>query len=119
MNDALPGPVSVAAPDGAIAWSVSLGFIDDLDELTEARIDGDLLLPVTDDDPAGLVASVEGDAPLACVVRIDRELLTLTRVLARLAERVSDLGDRAAGLDTGIAVEVAQLKTRVRKLETR
>lgn len=121
MNDVQPDAVDVLAPTGAIAWSPAAGFIDHPDELFELRGAGELLLDVTDaptgSGPMGVVEAVEGDAPLACIVRVDREVTDLRRVHAALAQRVSDLGDRAAGLDTGLAVEVAALKTRVRRLE--
>ena len=88
MNDLLPDPVPVQAPVGALAWSASRGFIDDLDELTEARLEGELVLDVTDHRPAGVVEDVEGDAPLAIAVRHDRELADLRRVLARVLDRL-------------------------------
>lgn len=120
MNDLLPDPVDVQAPAGALGWTASRGFITDTDELYEARLEGELMLEVTDPpdpQPWGVVADVEGDCPLAVAVRVDREVAELRRLHVRLAARVSDLGDRAAGLDTGIATEVAALKARVRRLE--
>jgi hypothetical protein len=91
MNDLLPDPVPVQAPVGALAWSALRGFIDDLAELTEAKLEGELILDVTDatDHGAlGVVEDVEGDAPLAIVVRHDRELADVRRVLARVLDRL-------------------------------
>ncbi|CAN5922042.1 hypothetical protein BH23ACT10_BH23ACT10_10760 [soil metagenome] len=122
MNDLQPDPVAVQAPVAAIGWSPARGFIDDADDLQEARFEGELILDVTDPTTGrvfGVVEAVEGDCPLAVAVRQDREICELRRVHARLAERVSDLGDRAEGLDIGLATEVAALKHRVRMLEQR
>ena len=116
MNDLMPDPVDVLAPAGALGWSASRGFIDSPGELFEAQGEGEVVLDVDDDQ---VLRDVEGDAPLAVTVRHDRELTDVRRVTAGLAVRVSDLGDRAAGLDTGLATEVAALKARVRRLEGR
>lgn len=120
MNDLQPDPIAVQAPTGALGWGASRGFIDDTDELLEAHGEGELVLDVTDvldGRPFGVVADVEGDSPLAVAVRIDRELTELRRAHARLAERVSDVGDKQVGQDTDLAVEVAAIKARVRRLE--
>lgn len=123
MNDLTPDPVDVRAPVRAIGWSPMRGFIDELSELTEARLEGELVLDVTDGREP-VVEAVEGDCPLSIAVRVDREVSELRRVVARLVDRVAPLErrvdvleDRAAGLDMGLAVEVAALKTRVRRLE--
>jgi hypothetical protein len=141
MNDVVPDPVDVAAPVQALAWSPSRGFIVDLDDLTEARLEGEHVLEVTDATdgaPFGVVADVEGEAPLAVDVRQDRELAEVRTVLARVVDRlagvdvaelearvtglvrsVAALEDRAEGADTGNAIEISALKTRVRRLEER
>lgn len=71
--------VSVLAPDGAIGWSVSDGFIVSSDVLSEVRIEGSHWLPVID----GLVL-VEGLCPLAALVRSDRDLHVLRQRVAAL-----------------------------------
>lgn len=62
--------VSVLAPDSALGWSVSDGFIVSSDVLSEVRIEGSHWLPVID----GLVF-VEGLCPLAALVRVDLYVL--------------------------------------------
>jgi hypothetical protein len=92
MNDLLPDPVPVQAPPRAIAWSPLRGFIDDLTELTEARLEGKLILDVTEDEPRGVVEAVEGDCPLAIAVRHDRELADLRDVVSAILDRLGAAG---------------------------
>lgn len=81
------------------------------------RVDGDLADVVTRlDEIADELAVLERQAGARLTAAVHR-LSTLEELHARLAERVSDLGDRAEGLDTGLATEVAALKHRVRTLE--
>lgn len=121
-NDPLP----VALEDGDLVLIVS---------------DDGELRGVQPHDRAPLSAILRVDADLVDVVtRLDEvadELVVLERQVsarmtavvhrvgvveelhARLAERVSDLGDRAEGLDTAVASEVAALTARLRQLEGR
>lgn len=124
------GPIR--APAGAVGWTASAGYLFDSAELTHRATAGEVVLVV----PAeGMLRGVTPDnrAPLLAVLRLDGDLVDVvtrlddlsdridqvTRMHDALAEPVSDLGDRAAGLDTGLAVEVSTLKGRVRKLEER
>ena len=51
-------------------------------------------------------------APLSAVLRIDGDV-------AGVVQRTDALADPAAGLETGLAVEVAALRGRLRQLENR
>ena len=90
MNDLLPDPVTVVAPERCYGWTASGGFIDDVTEYDEARFEGDVVLEVE----AGRVDGVEGDAPLAVAVRQDRQLLELHRTVQTLALRLLRIEDR-------------------------
>jgi hypothetical protein len=116
MNDyeLLPA-VDVAAPPGALAWAPSFGFVFAADELLEARGEGELLLDVEDD----VVADVEGPAPLATLIRADRQLDELRQLHAKLAERVGHAGDQLAGLDTAESMDRADVLVRLRRLAER
>lgn len=121
MNDyQLLPPVDVVAPAHALGWSPSRGFITHVDELLEARGEGELLMDVTDAEhgaPFGIVADVEGECPLAVAVRMDRQLLEMRRAQRALVQAVQDIGDRQSGIDTDIAVRLTALAARVRRLE--
>ncbi|HSJ45287.1 MAG TPA: hypothetical protein VK923_11455 [Euzebyales bacterium] len=113
-------PTDVQAPAEALAWSPAHGFVVDLAELLEARGEGERTLEVTDapdGHPFGVIADVEGEAPLASLIRVDRMLVDMQRAQRALAERLADIIDRQSGQDTDIAVEVAALKARVLRLE--
>lgn len=105
MNAAAP----VRAPDGAYAWSSLRGWLYDPDGPSDA-VEGDVILTVSSD---GLLRGVlpTDRAPLSAVLRVEGDVV-------EVVQRLDDLADRAAGLDTGLAVEVAALKHRVRRLET-
>lgn len=140
MNDSTD---RVRAPQGARGWTASGGYVYDETEMPRRLEGGAMLLVVSHD---GYVRGVtERDhAPLAAILRLDGDLHEvvarldeladelrgrqsavadrldqLTRLHAELSTRVGDLGDRAAGLDTSLAVEVAGLKSRVGALEQR
>ena len=97
MNDyTLLPPTDVQAPAEALAWSPSRGFIVDLDELLEARGEGEVVLEVTDapdDGPYGVIAEVEGDCPLAVAIRLDGMLTAMHRAQRALAERLHDIAE--------------------------
>lgn len=81
------------------------------------RVDGDLVDVVTRlDEVADELAVLERQAGARLIALLHR-VDTLEGVHARLAERVSDIGDKQIGQDTDLAVEVAALKSRVRRLE--
>lgn len=101
----------IRAPQGAIAWTTADGWLYDGDPMPTTPDIGDLVLMVS---PDGYLRGVtlHDRAPLASLLRIDADL-------AEVVRRIDHLADRAEGLDTSTAVEVAMLKGRVRRLEER
>ena len=98
----------IRAPQHAVAWVPETGYLYEPSEVPTHLEAGAVVLVVGSD---GYVRGVT-HAELAAVLRIDGDL-------DQLVQRVEELGDRAAGLDTGLAVEVAALRGRVRQLENR
>ena len=116
MNDyELLPPLNVVAPAGALAWCPSFGFVFDADTLLEACGEGELLLDVEDD----VVGDVEGPAPLAALVRVDRQLDELRQLHAKLAERVPNAGDVLVGVDTSLGADKADVLARLQRLAAR
>jgi len=101
----------IRAPQGAIAWTPDLGYLYEREEVPRHV------------EASSVVLVVGSDGWLEGVTNHDRALLTsLLRIdadLDQLVQRLDELADRAAGLDTGLAVEVNALKGRVRQLENR
>jgi hypothetical protein len=86
-----PEPVHAPAPRGARGRSAARGFITNRRELDDARAGSEVVLVVE-----GVVRDVEGSAPLAAVVRLDRDVAALARELANLDERLLDVAEAAA-----------------------
>ena len=126
------------APEGAVAWTPD-GWV--FDGPPAALDDGRLVLVVSDDGELRGVQPADR-APLAAVLRIDRDALetagavaaldrrthalltalshrvsVLEEAHAGLAARVADVGDRLAGLDTSAALELADIRRRLTALE--
>lgn len=128
----------IRAPQGAIAWTAVDGFAYDEHEVPRHVDAGELVLVVSSD---GMLRGVQphDHAPMIAVVRVEADVVEVIQRLEELAggtasvrdvnelrarmtaavHRVDVLEDRATGLDTGLAVEVAALKHRVRRLEDR
>lgn len=83
-SDLAPDPVTILAPAGALAWTVADGFVLSVDIFAEARIEGATIIGVHD----GTI-TVDGLAPLAAVVRLDRDV---AQVRQRLAAVEATLG---------------------------
>lgn len=82
-SDLLPDPVMLLAPDGALGWSPGGGFLLSVDALTDAHIEGAPVIAVRD----GLI-EVEGLAPLASLIRADRDITLLRQRVAALEAAV-------------------------------
>lgn len=82
--------ISVRAPDGALAWSETYGWVEDHIALADVRTGGDLVLPVID----GYVRDVTGVASTAAVIRT---ALDLRELQVRLDRFTNDLIDTAEG----------------------
>jgi hypothetical protein len=80
----------VVGPD-VLAWSAGRGCITATQELVTALRDGDVVL-VADNDH--VVRGVEGEAPLAAVIRADNDTARLIAEVRELNARVDDLHDR-------------------------
>lgn len=96
MNDVQPNAVAVRAPAGALAWSVSRGFIFNVDELDDSHDEGEMTLLITNRRQrreTGVVDGIEGDAPLAALIRIDRQLIDLARYVEDVHIRLGDIGE--------------------------
>jgi hypothetical protein len=78
---------SVSAPPGALAWTPDWGWVLDELDLLQARAANERVYDVDDD---GLVREVSGAAPLAALMRLDREVHMLTRHIGDLIERLSN-----------------------------
>jgi hypothetical protein len=94
MNAMMPLPEDVPAPPAAVGWSVRYGFVFDSGALDAAHDRGALALAVDD----GLVRDVVGDAPLATVVRLDRDVTVLADEVERLHCRLLDVFEFAVDL---------------------
>lgn len=113
----------VTPPPGAVGWTVADGWLFD-EHTAAAALDRGSVHVVAQDGHCHV-----GDhehAPIASVMRADRQRVELAiqiddlqRMHARLSERVGDLGDKQAGLDTDQSMELIALKRRVRQLEER
>lgn len=91
MNAVMPDPEDVPAPRAARAWSARYGFLTDVVGVTEAHDEGAVVLSVDD----GMVRDVDGDAPLAAVVRIDRDVVALVSEVENLHVRLFDVFEYA------------------------
>jgi hypothetical protein len=89
MNAVMPDPEDV--PRAARAWSARYGFLTDVVGVTEAHDEGAVVLSVDD----GMVRDVDGDAPLAAVVRIDRDVVALASEVENLHVRLFDVFEYA------------------------
>ena len=100
----------VRAPQGAVAWTPQAGWVYDHLELPQ-RVEGDsYVLMVSEHDGRLRGVTANDTAPLLAVLRVEADV-------AEIVRRLDDLADRAEGASTDVAVEVAALKRRVRKLE--
>lgn len=100
----------VRAPAAAVCWSPDSGWIFDEREAQRALTDNGWALMVASD---GRVHVGEDEtAPLAAMLRVDADV-------AELVERVGDLGDQGAALETAESVDVAELRTNMAALATR
>jgi hypothetical protein len=88
MTDVVVGP-------GVLAWSAERGCITTAHELLAAVRDGEVVL-VADNDH--VVRAVEGEAPLAAVVRGDNDTAGLIAEIRELYARVDDPHDRLADM---------------------
>lgn len=81
----------VHAPDETLAWVASYGWIRDLIDLEQARErQHDLVIEVGVDR---WMRDLTGTAPLAAVVRVDRDLQELIDRLERFFAKLSDLAE--------------------------
>jgi hypothetical protein len=92
MSAASPGPNDVAAPPEALGWTARHGFITDADLLNAAVRTGIAVLDVDD----GVVHVVDGNASLATVIRLDRDVAVLHAEVVSLYERLRDVSEYAA-----------------------
>jgi hypothetical protein len=99
MNAMMPLPENVPAPPAAVGWSARHGFVFDSGALDAARDRGALALAVDD----GVVRDVAGDAPLATVVRLDRDVMALAHEVKSLHVRLLDVFETAVDLLAGAA----------------
>lgn len=98
------------APADAICWSPADGWVFDEHEAQRALTDNGWALVVASDGRVHV--GDDETAPLASVIRLDGDL-------AEVVLRLDDLGDTVAGVDTGEAADVAELRTRVAALASR
>jgi hypothetical protein len=82
----------VHAPDDTLAWASSYGWIRDRLDLDQVRARNDLVIDVGDDR---WVRDLLGPAPLAAVVRVDRDLQEFIDRLNEFVARLSDLAEEA------------------------
>jgi hypothetical protein len=94
MNAMMPCPEDVPAPRAAVGWSARCGFVSDSGDLETAHDRGAVVLTVDD----GVVRDVVGDAPLATVVRLDRDVAVLADEVQSLHSRLLDVFEFAADL---------------------
>lgn len=87
MSDILPDPTHVRAAANAIGWRPVHGFLYDPAERDQLVAAGRLILDVNDD---GVIDHVEGAAPLAAVIRLDREITSLYQRLWDAIEHASE-----------------------------
>jgi hypothetical protein len=80
----------VHAPDDAVAWAASYGWVRDGLDLEDVRARNDLVIDVGDDR---WVRDLIGPAPLAAVVRMDRDLQELIDRLLRFFSGLVDLAE--------------------------
>ena len=74
-----------------LAWSAKRGCITSAQELLAAVREGEIVLAVDDDH---VVRAVDGEAPLAAVVRGDSDTARLIGEIRDVSARVDDLHDR-------------------------
>jgi len=80
----------VDAPDDALAWAASYGWIRDQIDLEQVRARNDLVIDVGQDQ---WVRDLIGTAPLAAVLRIDRDIQELTDRLLGFFSGLIDLAE--------------------------
>ena len=85
-----PEPVQMPAPRDALGWSAARGFITDRHELDDAHAESEVVL-----DVEGVVRDVAGNAPLAAVIRLDRDVAALANELANVHQRLLDIAEAA------------------------
>jgi hypothetical protein len=84
----------VYAPDTALAWAASYGWISDPFDLDAVRErPNDVVFVVGEDQ---WVRNLTGPAPLAAIVRMDRDLQDLTERLLRFFSGLIDLAEDGA-----------------------
>jgi hypothetical protein len=82
--------VEIEAPANALGWSANYGWIFQPYELRDAQDDGEIVYAVE----GGKVDGVEGSAPLAAMLRIDRTHEQFrARVLSDLAQVRAEASD--------------------------
>lgn len=107
QNNAQPIP----APQGAVAWTPSRGFVYERPEAAAAVDAGETVHVVSRDGYLRGVAP-SNRAPLVALLRVEGDV-------AELVARVGDLGETVAGLDAGESVDVSDLRSRVAALTHR
>ena len=80
----------VHAPDDALAWAASYGWIRDRLDLDQVRARTDLVIDVGDDR---WLRDLIGPAPLAAVVRVDRDVQEVIDRLLRFFSGLIDLAE--------------------------
>jgi hypothetical protein len=92
----------VVVRPGVLAWSAERGCITAANELLAAVREGEVVLAVDDDY---VVRAVEGEAPLAAVVRGDNDTARLIEKIRHLNARADDVHDRLVDVaEASIAV---------------
>lgn len=104
MNAAEP----IRAPEGAVGWTARGGYLYERGDMPRRVVAGEMVLVVSAD---GMVRGVTEPA-LAAVLRLDGDM-------AEVVQRLAEVGETVAGVDTGAAGDVAELRTRMRSLAAR
>ena len=89
-----PDAWDVAAPLGAVAWSVSRGWITSTEEVAAVHREAQFVIYAVPDD--GVVCDVVGQASLAAIMHVDRRVLALHREVDELRQRLLDVAEYAA-----------------------
>ena len=97
---------TIRAPQGAIAWTPTDGWVYDAVELPDHIEQGHYVVVVSERD--GMVRGVTAytTAPLVALLRVDADL-------AEVVERVGELGEQLAGLGTGEALDMNEVRARL------
>ena len=82
----------VHAPQDALAWAASYGWIRDRLDLEQVRARNDLVMDVGE---GRWVRDLVGPAPLAAVLRVDRDLQELTDRLLGFFSGLIDLAEES------------------------